>query len=51
MNKAIGTLLEFDKDSGKASVSFYVNGKSMGIAYPSLPAGKYYPLLSVLSNP
>ena len=47
----IGCLLEFDgKQRGKAKVSFCVNGKDLGSAFEDMPAGKYYPMISLAST-
>ena len=50
MSSVIGVLLEFDSETGKASLTFSLNGQSLGQAFSPMPPGKYYPLLSLASN-
>lgn len=49
-SQVLGCLLEFEKDKGKAQLTFSVNGRSLGPAFPQMPAGRYYPLVSLAST-
>ena len=43
---SIGVLLEFNK-VGIATLSFYKNGQSFGIAYDNIQPGMYFPFVSL----
>ena len=42
----IGVLLEFVKD-GTANLTFYKNGRSVGICYSGIPNATYYPCIAL----
>ena len=43
----IGVLLEFNPDNGMGSITFFINGASVGQAFSDIKAGEYHPCLSV----
>ena len=43
----IGVLLEFDSDSGLASLSFFSNGGLLGKTFGDIQPGEYFPCLSI----
>ena len=49
-SQVIGCLLLFNEKALNASLSFSINGKSLGTAFASMPPGKYYPMLSLSSS-
>ena len=43
----IGVLLEFNPDNGQGTLTFFINGGSVGQAFTDIKADEYYPCLSV----
>ena len=48
--EVIGVLLEFRASDGVGCLPFFRNGNSLGKAFENIPAGTYFPCVSMFNN-